>query len=536
MRSAASLAAVTCLAALAAAAAEAPPPVSRVVLHPDGAVVVRTVDAACVGGAAVAKFPGLPPGFDPSTLRAAVTPATARVQGVGVSERVQAEPFDDEVRALDRQLEALDAEAALLTREAESAAAADERAEALRNTALPFLAREVASSPKPDVAAWTTALETLRRQVESAGARRRATTRAAKELAEKREELQARRDRLAGASPTRVVDADVAIACSGSGSVKAELSYTTPWAGWRPAYEARADEAGGKVAFTVAATAQQQTGETWRGVEVLLSTALANRDAEPPVLQRLYVGAYEQQERRKVLVQRQEAAEHLADASTETTRQGDDAFSAEDQGLSVQMKVPGRVDLAGDGRPARMAVETLSLPGRFGLLTIPKLQPFAFRSTEVTNAARYPLLPGPAELFTSGGFIGTAPLPRTDRNERVRLSFGVDEAVQIRRVVLAEDKLEPGFLQSSKRLVYGYRIELESSSKAPVTLTVQEPVPVSEVSDVKVTLEKATTPGYALAAADGRVEWVVPLKPGERRTLELHFTVEVPSRYDATGL
>jgi uncharacterized protein (TIGR02231 family) len=387
------------------------------------------------------------------------------------------------------------------------------------------------------VEAWTTALETVRRQLEAASARRRGANRALRELEEKAQALRARRERLAGVAPTRVVDADVVISCAGGGAVKAELAYTTPHARWSPAYEARADEAAGRIAFTVAASAEQRTGEAWRNVEVVLSTALSRRDAEPPVMQRELVGAWKEEERRKVLVQRQEAAQHLEGGEGEPgTSAGEDAFSSENQGLSVQLKVPGRVELAGDGTPARMSVETLLLPAKLGLLTVPKLLPFAFRSAQATNAARYPLLPGPVDVFTSSGFIGTEALPRTAESARLRLSFGIDEAVKIKRTVLAEDKLDPGFLQGARRLVYGYRIALESNAKAPVSVAVEEAIPVSEVSDVKVTLEKQTTAGYTLEPGDGRVQWALTLNPGEKRTIELHFTVEVPVRFDATGL
>ena len=67
-------------------------------------------------------------------------------------------------------------------------------------------------------------------------------------------------------------------------------------------------------------------------------------------------------------------------------------------------------------------------------------------------------------------------------------------------------------------------------------MELQEHIPVSELEDVKVVVEKETTGGYSQVATDGLLAWPVTLGPGERKTVELHFTVEVPTKYDPAGL
>lgn len=528
--------ALVAAAASLAHAQPATPPVNRVVVYSDAALVTRATTVRCGPETVTAHFPGLPPSIDATTLRASAQGTGAQVEGLGVEEVVRREPYSAEVRQLDTQIEALRRRETSIERRIEQASSAREQAESLRQSTHAFLAREAAASPKPNVAAWTAALDVTREAVRDADARRHSAQIELRDVLEEIERLEQRRSRLAGAAPTKAFDASVVLRCR-SGEARVELSYLTAGARWSPAYEARSTTARDAVELTVLADVVQSTGEDWRDVEVTLSTARARRDARPPEPMRLYVGAFNEPEKRKVLVRRDEDASHVQDVSDAGgAQQGADSFEAQDEGLSVQLRVPGRSQLPGDGRTQRLKVESLRLAATYGLVTVPKLLPVVLLSAEARNVARYPLLAGPVDLFSPDGYLGTATLEHTAQNDTLRLAFGVADEVKARRVVLTEQQKSPGFL-SNRRLIFGYRIELESFASKPVTVRVQEHVPVSELDDVKVELdEQKTTRPFELLRTDGLVTWPVTLKPGEKRAVELHFVVQIPEKYDAAGL
>jgi hypothetical protein len=54
---------------------------------------------------------------------------------------------------------------------------------------------------------------------------------------------------------------------------------------------------------------------------------------------------------------------------------------------------------------------------------------------------------------------------------------------------------------------------------------------VSELKDVMVELDGATTAGYTLDRNDGIVRWSLKLAPGEQRAIDLAFHIDVPSDY-----
>jgi hypothetical protein len=91
-----------------------------------------------------------------------------------------------------------------------------------------------------------------------------------------------------GEGPGKEVVVDCEI--ESGGSLTVELSYLIPDASWYPEYTVRYIERDDEVELTYAARIVQATGEDWKGVAALLSTATPHVGAAPPELLPLYVG------------------------------------------------------------------------------------------------------------------------------------------------------------------------------------------------------------------------------------------------------
>ena len=209
-------------------------------------------------------------------------------------------------------------------------------------------------------------------------------------------------------------------------------------------------------------------------------------------------------------------------------------MEALEQGLSVQLQVKGRVEVSGDGTPARLFVASTNLLAAFAWKTVPRQVPFVFRVADLVNSAPFPLLPGEVDLFRSGAYLGRVPLERVAEGARFHLSFGLEEGVKVKRIVVEEIARDEGLFKSSRRFRYAYRFEVENHLPRPEQIELAEQVPVSELSDVEVGLEEKTTPGFTRDLADGVLTWKLSLGAGEKRTLQLAFHIDVPQDY-ATG-
>ncbi len=510
----------------------APTKVSSVVVYPDRALVTRVETVACTGRA-LAVFESVPPAADPASFRARSEDAT--VESLVAEERTLEHRFGPETESLRKKREALEREMAELVDARARAEALRKLGEGLAELSGQRVTRELAE-PKPDTRAWAAAfdaaLDTRLRAVSDV------TTRAAR-MREVQRELDWLREQESylGESAERMERrVEVRLACPSEGRARVELQYVVGGAGWAPSYEARADEAGGRVELSTFATVRQSTGEDWSGVRLVLSTARPRANASPPELKPLALSAYERPAERKVLVRRDEQHEH-ARGGKQAPAETQGSLSAASQGVSVQLLVPELAQVPGDGTAVRLRVAGTKLKSSFVWRAVPKLHPVVFRVASLVNGAPFPLLPGPVDVFRASGFIGRQSLEQVPQGGAFELTFGLEESLRVERVVVEEIARTEGLFGGRRRFRYVYRFNLANYRERPEVVEVAEHIPVSELDDVKVELDsEKTTGGHALEAMDGIVSWKVTLAPAEQRSVDLAFHVDVPSSYDMGGL
>jgi uncharacterized protein (TIGR02231 family) len=329
---------------------------------------------------------------------------------------------------------------------------------------------------------------------------------------------------------------EVLASCQQGASAELELTYLVGGASWTPAYEARADEGASAVDLSTWATINQRTGEDWSQVSLVLSTAVPSQNATPPELTKLVVQGYEKPPEKKVLVRRDEAVDHARAQSAPAFGAASTPLAAKSQGLSVQLAIPDRARVPGDDTPVRVFVGKSRLAATFQVFVLPKLFPFAFRVAEVSNQAAWPLLPGQLDAFRATGLVGRYELERVAQGAPFTLTFGVDDSVRVKRTTLEELKRDTGVFNDKKRFSYAYRFELANYGKASLEVSLADHLPVSELDDITVAVSEKTTAGYQLNAPDGIAQWKVSLRPGEKKTVEFAFRVDVPTSYELGGL
>jgi len=166
---------------------------------------------------------------------------------------------------------------------------------------------------------------------------------------------------------------------------------------------------------------------------------------------------------------------------------------------------------------------------------LPRQAPFVFRTADLSNTAPFPLLPGPIDLFRKSAYVGRLPLDRVAQGARFHLSFGLEEGVRVKRVVVEEIARDTGLFKSGQRFRYAYRFEVENHLGRAEQVELAEAIPVSELSDVAVGLEEKTTAGFERNDEDGIVTWKLKLAAGEKRAVDLAFHVDVPNDYATSG-
>ena len=80
-----------------------------------------------------------------------------------------------------------------------------------------------------------------------------------------------------------------------------------------------------------------------------------------------------------------------------------------------------------------------------------------------------------------------------------------------------------------------YVIQVDNWTRKPQTVRVVENVPVSQVADVKVTLDPKGTRPDEHNEEDGIVAWSVKVPPRSKRRITVAYTVSLPKSYRVSG-
>jgi uncharacterized protein (TIGR02231 family) len=505
-------------------------PVTEVTVLEDRAHVTRTGPVILDGDRVRLVVVDVSPVIVDKTVHVRLAGGTARaaVEGTRVVRRL---------RASDAARPELTARRELAVREAEAAVERWRQTLAGRRRELGALERleSLALSELLEDVAWSrAAFERTRAHLAVlTGREAEATARAARLCQDLRDAEQAldraRREQSEAESPEDEVAArlEIDLRVTTPGDAVLAVAYVTPGACWRPCHTAVLDEDGPApvVRLTSEGCVWQRTGEAWTGVTLRLSTERLSLGTEPPRL-RSDVLVPQKKASADVVAERDQEIQDTGPEGAPEARSTASLPGIDDGGEALLLLARGPADLPSDGRPHRFAVAEAELPAEVACVLLPELAPVALDRSVQRNATAAPLLAGPVELIRHGGRIGRTPIRFVAPGASFELGWGPEAALRVHREEEAKD-LEAGLLSGWQARRHRVTVRVSNVGAGPVSVTVRERLPVSEVPDlVTVELEPDATTGMARPDANGFVEWPLGVAPGEPTTLTLGYLVK----------
>jgi uncharacterized protein (TIGR02231 family) len=317
------------------------------------------------------------------------------------------------------------------------------------------------------------------------------------------------------APPMRAV-AVVAIDALAAGEIELELGYVVPGACWRPAHTAVLD--GGEVRWTAEGAVWQSSGEDWTEVRLHLSTDRASLGSEPPVLEadRLHLRPREQA---VVVEARDRAIEDTGPAGGGGASQ--EMPGIDDGGEVRLLPVQGLATVPADGRAHRFPFATFTAAAASELVVHAEIAAAAVLRTRQANPLPAPLLAGPVDLIRGGGLAGRASIAYVAAGAAFELGWGADAAVRVRRSERTLDE-KAGVLSGWTPRLHAVDVVISNLGGEPRRLSVAERVPVSEVEQVRIEVDAATSPPVQ-PDADGICHWDIQLCANGRSEVRLRW-------------
>ena len=320
------------------------------------------------------------------------------------------------------------------------------------------------------------------------------------------------------------------------------LTYVAYQAGWSPAYDLRVATLGDPVQLTYRARVQQQTGVSWNQARLTLSTANPAVGGSKPEFMPQYVRFYEPPTRNEVAVSeprslskrvQADAAEATRAEAAAPAATAADYTTVNEGGLATEFVISLPYTIASGGPAELVDIQRYALPAAYRYATVPKRVPAAFLLARVSGWEAYSLLPGPAQVFYEGAYVGETTLDPTTTRDTLDVSLGRDGRLNVTRTRV-KDYAATNFFGNRRTEQFAYASTVRNTRGVAVTVSLEDQVPISTDGDLDVKV--TDTGGAVYDQPTGRLHWTLAIPPGESRTVRFRYEVKYPTGRRVVGL
>lgn len=368
-----------------------------------------------------------------------------------------------------------------------------------------------------------------------------------RDLKNKVETLQRELSQISGVQEKlkRSIIVDLEVLKEGTADLK--VSYLVKGASWNPIYDARANFETSEVELVSYGVIKQITGEDWLDVDCSLSTAKPRVGGSMPYVASWFLRPYQPEVVRDKMsvvpapAYQTEAFKKEAGAFEEKVEGEIEFATAEEKGIAVVYTLPAKIAVKSDNSEHKFPISSQILPAVFEYSSYPRVSPFAYLGSRVTNSKGLQLLAGRVNIFLEGDFVGFSSIGNIAPSEEFDLYLGIDENVKVKRECLekkVDETLIAGIPSRTKRTTYKYKLTVENYKSKKIKVKLYEAIPISEDERIKIKInEISLEPGVKdWEDRKGIWLWELELEPQQKQEIFYTFIVEHPRDMIVEGL
>ncbi|MEK6492277.1 DUF4139 domain-containing protein [Myroides odoratimimus] len=326
------------------------------------------------------------------------------------------------------------------------------------------------------------------------------------------------------------------------GEVPFQIKYLTNAASWKPFYDLRVEKINAPVKVVYKADVKQSSGIDWRGVNLSLTSGVANQSNVIPTWRTWFLdyntyvttSGYNRNANKKLNVMADMSAKMSYEAESSSMLK--DAVVYEESTMSTftqvnesQLNVSFDINIPytvmSNNKSHSVTLNDFSIPAEYKYYVAPKLDLNAYLVATIKDYGNYNLLAGEANVIFDGVYVGKTTLNPANTEEEMKLNMGKDPKVAVTRILL-KDKSGTKMLSSKKSQNFVYDITVRNNKAEQIDIQVEDQYPISSNKDIEVELTE--TSSGKLNEEKGLVKWDLRLKGNDSKSLRFGYQV----RYD----
>ena len=191
--------------------------------------------------------------------------------------------------------------------------------------------------------------------------------------------------------------------------------------------------------------------------------------------------------------------------------------------FELEVKTP--YTILTDNKSYTVDMAYYDVPAVYQYYAVPKIEKEAFLQARIANWESYNLLEGEATIYFENTFVGKTLLDVRNATDTLTLSLGRDKKVMITREKIKELSTRQ-FIGSKQEEIRAWKTVIRNTKSQPINLVVLDQVPVSTNSEIEVNVQQSS--GVKPSVDTGELKWEFTLQPGEKKELELLYSVRYP--------
>ncbi len=333
----------------------------------------------------------------------------------------------------------------------------------------------------------------------------------------------------------------VGVSADAPSPVELDVNYVVANAGWYAIYDLRAMNTRNPIQLSYKANVQQSTGEEWKNVKLKLSTANPNLSGLKPELYAWYLNfdapitvGYKMESKRGIAMKSAApSAAGAGDMPMEVAQSTAEFVNTIQTSLNTEFDISLPYTVASSSKPTVVDIRNDEVKADYRYSVAPKLDRDAFLLARATGWEEYSLLPGEANIFFEGTFVGKTVIDPNSIKDTLTLSLGRDKRIVVKREKLKE-LTSRKLIGTNQKESYAWEISVRNTKAEAIKVIVEDQVPVSQNSQIEVTVLDVANAKYNKDT--GKLSWELSLQPNETKKLVFKYEVKYPKDKPVNGL
>jgi hypothetical protein len=189
--------------------------------------------------------------------------------------------------------------------------------------------------------------------------------------------------------------------------------------------------------------------------------------------------------------------------------------------ISFEVDLP--FSIPSNGESFQVELAQYDIPAYFEYQCAPKVEKEPFLVAKIVEWDQYNLLEGEANIFFEDLYLGRSILDVRFVTDTLDISLGRDKGILVNREKV-RDFYKENFIGNKKVESRAFLITVQNNKAQTVNIILKDQIPVSRMKDIEV--QKVDLGDGLLNETTGEVSWPMRLAPGEKKEINLQYSVK----------